>query len=86
MAGNSVGVVRSFLQNYMPDLLEHFRESCPLDVAWLKESGKRHYAEGFPENPLENGALDGICRMIEELKFYNKEWRFVQVLVAIYLG
>ena len=86
MAGNSVGTIRSFLQNYMPDLLEHFRESRPLDVAWLKNSGKRHYGEGFPEDPLENGALDGIYRTIEELKFYKKEWRFVQVLVAIYLG
>ena len=90
MAGNSVEAVRSFIQNYMPDLLEHFRESCPLDVAWLKKSGKGNYSgEGFPEEPLKNGVhskLDGIHRMIEELKFYKKDWFFVEVLVAIYLG
>ena len=90
MAGNSVEAIRSFLQNYMPELVEHFRKSRPLDLAWLKNSGKGNYSgEGFPEEPLKNGVhakLDGIHRMIEELKFYKKDWFFVEVLVAIYLG
>ena len=36
--------------------------------------GKGNFGEEFPEEPLKNGvhaALEGIFRMIEELKFYN---------------
>ena len=36
-AGNSVGVIRIFLQNYMPKLLEHLIESHPVDVAEVKK-------------------------------------------------
>ena len=73
----------------MPELVEHFRKSYPLDMVEVKKMGKGNFGEEFPEEPLKNGvhaALDGIYRMIEELKLYKKEWRFVQVLVAIYLG
>ena len=89
MAGNSVGAVRSFLQNYMPELVGHLRKSHPLDMAEVKKVGKQYYGKKFTEEPLKNGvhaALDGIYRMIEELKFYKNKWAFFQVLVAIYLG
>ena len=69
----------------MPELVEHFRKSYPLDMVEVKKMGKGNFGEEFPEEPLKKGvhaALDGIYRMIEELKFYKKEWRFVQVLVA----
>ena len=37
IAENPVGVVRMFLQNYMPKLLEHFIKTHPVDVAEFKK-------------------------------------------------
>ncbi len=75
LCGNSIGVDRRFLDQYMRELdgYLHYRS---IDVSSIKELCRRWYPEIYRKRPgkAENHrALDDIRESIEELRFYRKK-------------
>ena len=73
LCGNSIGVDRRFLDQYMRELdgYLHYRS---VDVSSIKELCRRWYPEIYSKRPnkAENHrALDDIRESIEELRFYR---------------
>lgn len=83
LCGNSIGVDRRFLDQYMRELdgYLHYRS---IDVSSIKELCRRWYPEIYRKRPgkAENHrALDDIRESIEELRFY-REQLFLQPAVS----
>lgn len=74
LAGNSVGVDRSFIARYMPRLNEylHYRT---VDVSSIKELARRWHPRVYFNAPAKTGnhrALGDIQDSINELKYYRE--------------
>ena len=75
LCGNSIGVDRRFLDQYMRELAEymHYRS---IDVSSLKELCRRWYPEIYRKRPSKveaHRALDDIKESIEELRYYREK-------------
>ena len=75
LCGNSIGVDRRFLDQYMRELdgYLHYRS---VDVSSLKELCRRWYPEIYRKRPgkaEQHRALDDIRESIEELRFYTEK-------------
>ena len=73
VCGNSIGVDRRFLDQYLPELDQylHYRS---IDVSSLKELCRRWYPQIYRKRPSKNEthrALDDILESIEELRYYR---------------
>jgi oligoribonuclease len=73
VCGNSIGVDRRFLDQYLPELngYLHYRS---IDVSSIKELCRRWYPEIYKKRPSKNEthrALDDIRESIEELRYYR---------------
>jgi oligoribonuclease len=74
LAGNSVGVDKSFLAVAMPGLIEHLHYRI-IDVSTLKELALRWYNRIWqcaPAKAQGHRALQDILESITELKYYRK--------------
>ncbi len=74
LCGNSIGVDRRFLAEYLPDLDEylHYRS---IDVSSLKELCRRWYPveyRGRPGKAESHRALDDIRESVAELRYYRE--------------
>jgi oligoribonuclease len=74
VCGNSIGVDRRFLDQYLPELDQylHYRS---IDVSSLKELCRRWYPAVYKKRPGKaeaHRALDDIRESIEELRYYRK--------------
>jgi oligoribonuclease len=74
LCGNSIGVDRRFLDQYMRELdgYLHYRS---IDVSSIKELCRRWYPEIYRKRPGKaesHRALDDIRESIEELRFYRE--------------
>ena len=73
LAGNSVGVDKTFLAKNMPSLIDHLHYRI-IDVSTLKELAKRWYArvwECAPGKAEGHRALADIIESINELRYYR---------------
>lgn len=75
LCGNSIGVDRRFLDQYMRELdtYLHYRS---VDVSSLKELCRRWYPEIYRKRPgkaEQHRALDDIKESVEELRFYREK-------------
>ncbi len=75
LCGNSIGVDRRFLDQYMRELdgYLHYRS---VDVSSLKELCRRWYPEIYRKRPgkaEQHRALDDIRESVEELRFYREK-------------
>ena len=73
LAGNSVGMDRLFLSEYMPKVIDHLHYRL-IDVSSIKELAKRWYPKAFYQAPSKLGghrALGDIQDSIAELKYYR---------------
>jgi oligoribonuclease len=75
LCGNSIGVDRRFLDQYMRELDSylHYRS---IDVSSIKELCRRWYPEIYRKRPGKaesHRALDDIRESIEELRFYREK-------------
>ncbi|CAG5135084.1 unnamed protein product [Candidula unifasciata] len=73
LAGNSVGVDRSFIERHMPRLAEHLHYRV-VDVSSVKELCRRWYPEDLSQAPVKketHRAMDDIRESICELQFYR---------------
>jgi oligoribonuclease len=74
LCGNSIGVDRRFLDQYLPELdgYLHYRN---IDVSSLKELCRRWYPETYRKRPAKaetHRALDDVRESIAELRFYRE--------------
>jgi oligoribonuclease len=74
VCGNSIGVDRRFLDQYLPELDQylHYRS---IDVSSLKELCRRWYPAIYKKRPSKaesHRALDDIRESVEELRYYRK--------------
>jgi oligoribonuclease len=75
LCGNSIGVDRRFLDQYMRELsgYMHYRS---IDVSSFKEVCRRWYPEIYRKRPSKvetHRALDDIKESIEELRYYREK-------------
>jgi oligoribonuclease len=73
LCGNSIGVDRRFLDQYMRTL-DGFLHYRSIDVSSLKELCRRWYPEVYKKRPGKaesHRALDDIRESIEELRYYR---------------
>jgi oligoribonuclease len=73
VCGNSIGVDRRFLDQYLPEL-EQYLHYRSIDVSSLKELCRRWYPNIYRKRPPKNEthrALDDIRESIEELRYYR---------------
>ena len=73
LAGNSVGVDKTFLAKNMPELIKHLHYRI-IDVSTLKELAKRWYDrvwECAPGKAEGHRALADIIESIDELRYYR---------------
>jgi oligoribonuclease len=75
LCGNSIGVDRRFLDQYMRELdgYLHYRS---IDVSSVKELCRRWYPEIYRKRPgkaEQHRALDDIKESVEELRFYREK-------------
>jgi oligoribonuclease len=73
VCGNSIGVDRRFLDQYLPELdgYLHYRS---IDVSSIKELCRRWYPDIYKKRPSKNEthrALDDIRESIDELRYYR---------------
>ena len=82
LCGNSIGMDRRFLDQYMPALEQHLHYRV-VDVSTVKELAKRWQpavAETWAKQAKQqtgttkHRALDDILRSIDELRFYRDQW------------
>jgi oligoribonuclease len=83
VCGNSIGVDRRFLDQYLPELdgYLHYRS---IDVSSIKELCRRWYPAIYKKRPSKaeaHRALDDIRESIEELRYY-REAMFVPPVTA----
>jgi oligoribonuclease len=74
VCGNSIGVDRRFLDQYLPELDQylHYRS---IDVSSIKELCRRWYPAIYKKRPAKqetHRALDDIRESIEELRYYRE--------------
>ena len=75
LCGNSIGVDRRFLDQYMPEL-DHYLHYRSIDVSSLKELCRRWYPDVYSKRPGKaehHRALDDIRESIAELRFYREQ-------------
>jgi len=73
LCGNSIGMDRRFLRQYLPELDDHFHYRS-LDVSTLKELCKRWYRDVYASRPQKltaHRALDDIRESVAELAYYR---------------
>ncbi len=73
LCGNSIGMDRRFLAEYMPDV-ENYLHYRSVDVSTIKELARRWYPEvlsGAPRKGASHRALDDIKESINELRHYR---------------
>ncbi len=73
LCGNSIGMDRRFLAQYLPDI-ENFLHYRSVDVSTIKELTRRWYPDllnGAPRKAVAHRALDDIKESIEELRHYR---------------
>lgn len=73
LGGNSVGTDRTFLERYMPTVVEHLHYRI-IDVSSIKELAKRWYPRAYfaaPEKTGNHRALGDIYDSIDELRYYR---------------
>lgn len=74
LGGNSVGTDKTFLEKYMPSVVEHLHYRI-VDVSSIKELAKRWYARAYFNGPAKTGnhrALGDIYDSIDELRYYRR--------------
>ncbi len=74
LCGNSIGVDRRFLNQYLPEL-ENFFHYRSIDVSTIKELSKRWFPKVYykaPKKTSAHRALDDIIESVEELRYYKK--------------
>ncbi|MGO1638108.1 MAG: oligoribonuclease [Ancrocorticia populi] len=74
LGGNSVGTDKTFLDKYMPTVIEHLHYRI-VDVSSIKELAKRWYARSYfnaPEKTGNHRALGDIYDSIDELRYYRR--------------
>ena len=74
LGGNSVGTDKTFLEKYMPSVIEHLHYRI-VDVSSIKELAKRWYARSYFNAPAKTGnhrALGDIYDSIDELRYYRR--------------
>lgn len=74
LGGNSVGTDKTFLQTYMPEVVEHIHYRI-IDVSTLKELARFWYPKLFFAAPKKTGghrALGDIQDSINELRYYRQ--------------
>jgi oligoribonuclease len=74
MCGNSIGVDRRFLDQYLPDL-DRFLHYRSIDVSSFKELCRRWYPEvykGRPHKAETHRALADVLESIAELRYYRE--------------
>ena len=74
LCGNSIGVDRRFLDQYLPELDQyvHYRS---IDVSSLKELCRRWYPDAYKKRPGKkevHRALEDVRESISELQFYRQ--------------
>ena len=73
LGGNSVGTDKTFLEKYMPEVVEHLHYRL-IDVSSIKELAKRWYPRTYfaaPEKTGNHRALGDIYDSIDELHYYR---------------
>ena len=73
LCGNSIGMDRRFLAEYLPDI-EHYLHYRSVDVSTIKELSRRWFPEalrGAPRKGAAHRALDDIKESINELGHYR---------------
>lgn len=73
LGGNSVGTDKTFLDKYMPSVVEHLHYRI-IDVSSIKELAKRWYPRAYFSAPAKTGnhrALGDIYDSIDELRYYK---------------
>ena len=73
LCGNSIGMDRRFLVEYLPEI-ENFLHYRSVDVSTLKELARRWYPEvlnGAPRKDVAHRALDDIKESLLELQHYR---------------
>ena len=73
LGGNSVGTDKTFLDKYMPSVVEHLHYRI-IDVSSIKELAKRWYPRAYyaaPEKTGNHRALGDIYDSIDELRYYK---------------
>lgn len=73
LGGNSVGTDKTFLDKYMPEVVEHLHYRV-IDVSSIKELAKRWYPRTYFASPQKTGnhrALGDIYDSIDELRYYR---------------
>lgn len=73
LCGNSIGMDRRFLAQYMPEI-EQFLHYRSIDVSTIKELARRWYPEALdaaPRKAVAHRALDDIRESISELAHYR---------------
>ena len=74
LAGNSVGIDKTFHDRDMPELMEHLHYRV-IDVSSIKELARRWYPRIYFASPEKNGghrALADILDSIDELRYYRR--------------
>ena len=74
LCGNSIGIDRRFLVEYMPSLENRMHYRC-VDVTSIKELAYRWFPNILrkaPKKGKQHRAMDDILESIEELKFYRE--------------
>ena len=73
LGGNSVGTDKTFLERYMPSVINHLHYRI-IDVSSIKELAKRWYPRVYFASPEKTGnhrALGDIYDSIDELRYYR---------------
>lgn len=73
LGGNSVGTDKTFLEKYMPSVINHLHYRI-IDVSSIKELAKRWYPRAYFAAPEKHGnhrALGDIYDSIDELRYYK---------------
>lgn len=73
LGGNSVGTDKTFLERYMPEVVDHLHYRI-IDVSSIKELAKRWYPRTYFASPEKTGnhrALGDIYDSIDELRYYR---------------
>jgi oligoribonuclease len=75
LCGNSIGMDRRFLDQYLPDIENHLHYRS-IDVSSVKELVRRWYPQlnnGRPYKAGAHRALDDIRESVSELRFYREK-------------
>ena len=73
LAGNTVGMDKTFLERDMPELMSHLHYRV-IDVSSFKELARRWYPRIYFNSPAKHGghrALADILESIDELRYYR---------------